>query len=225
MILQLIILLLVARLSLNAELAELEKQMAAFKLKMERQDTELKQLKNITEIQNEKISLLHKLNTDLQQELRNHSSVISDLQNQQEQLENLTKLLQKKDMLTELDDRDLQQDLNDLFNISNNQHRQIQFLWKELRENDTKLRQIMEAEMVALDNKYLNITNNHFQQMQNFTARLNQNTSKELLNILNKSQKQINKQNTEIAKINNIFEHKGWPCQWHGQDISLSKCV
>lgn len=225
MILQLIILLLVARLSLNAELAELEKQMAAFKLKMERQDTELKQLKNITEIQNEKISLLHKLNTDLQQELRNHSSVISDLQNQQEQLENLTKLLQKKDMLTELDDRDLQQDLNDLFNISNNQNRQIQFLWKELRENDTKLRQIMEAEMVALDNKYLNITNNHFQQMQNFTARLNQNTSKELLNILNKSQKQINKQNTEITKINNIFENKGWPCQWHGQDISLSKCV
>ena len=219
MYLQLIILLLAARLSLNAELNELEKQMIAFKLEMEKKDTELKQLKNITEIQNEKISLLNKLNTDLQQELRNHSAVIGDLQNQQEQLENLTS------MLTELNDRDLQQDLNDLLNISNNQHREIQLLWKELRGNDTKLQQIMQAEMVALDNKFLNITNNHFQQIQNFTARLNQNTSKEMLNIMSENQKQINKQNTEITKINNIFEHKGWPCKWHKDDTSFSKWV
>ena len=88
-------------LSLSLGQKELEKQIASLKIKLDRQDVELKELKNITSVQNKKLSILKKLNEDLQQKLLNQSVVIGDLQNQQEQLENLTYLSQSKIDLTE----------------------------------------------------------------------------------------------------------------------------
>ena len=64
MSLQLMILLLASRLSLNAGLNDLEKQVAVLKIGLDKQVAELKQLKSITEIQNEKISLLNQANED-----------------------------------------------------------------------------------------------------------------------------------------------------------------
>ena len=85
---QFVILLIASGLSLNAGQNDLEKQIAALKIRLDRQDVELKELKGISEMQNEKISMLNELNENLQETLKNQSDMIGDLQDQQEQLEN-----------------------------------------------------------------------------------------------------------------------------------------
>ena len=93
---------------------ELEKQIASLKIRLDRQDVELQELKGITNVQNKQISILNnscELNEDLWQMLQNQSAIIVDLQNQQEQLENLTHLLQSKTDMTEHDDSVLEQEI------------------------------------------------------------------------------------------------------------------
>ena len=139
--LQLIILLLASRLSLNAGLNDLEKQVASLRIKLDKQDAELQQLKSITEIQNEKISLLNETNEDLQQQIQNQSAMIDDLQNEQEQLQNSTNqnLPQAHKVVTEFNDTGFQQEISQLLNTSNNQQIQIEYLMdqgKELRKSN-----------------------------------------------------------------------------------------
>jgi len=237
---QLIILLLTSKLVLNAELNELEKQVVALKIKIDKQDAEIIQLKSTNDVQNEKISLLNKLNKELQQEFMNHSAMIDELQNsniyQQQQLVNLTYLTTKcLQSSTELDGSGFQQDIYELYNISNNQQRQIQFLMdqkKELSKIDTQLQQIMQAEVDTVDIKFLNITDDHYKQIQNLTkqndrlqkvVQLNQNGSKELSSALSETKSQINEQKNEIFKIKSAIEDAG-KCKWQRKDgISLSK--
>ena len=60
--LQLIIFLMASLLSLSVGQNELDKQIAVLKIKIDRQDAELKQLKSNNDMQNEKLSVLNKLN-------------------------------------------------------------------------------------------------------------------------------------------------------------------
>ena len=59
--LQLIIFLIASLLSLSVGQNELDKQIAALKIKIDRQDAELKQLKSNNDMQNEKLSVLNSL--------------------------------------------------------------------------------------------------------------------------------------------------------------------
>ena len=203
MSLQLMILLLASRLSLNAGLNDLEKQVAVLKIELDKQVAELKQLKSITEIQNEKISSLNQANEDLQQQLQNQSSMIDDLLNQQEQLQlqNSTyqTLPQGDKDATELNGSGFQQDIYQLLNKSNNQQIQIDYLMdqgKELRKNDIIIQHMMQDEIKAVDLKFLNITDGQLDQITNLTKQnerlqdiiqLDTNKGNNLFTTLNKS--------------------------------------
>ena len=226
---QLVIVITIASgLSLSAGQKELEKQIALLKIKLDRQDVELKELKNITSVQNKKLSILKKLNEDLQQKLLNQSVVIGDLQNQQEQLENLTYLSQSKIDFTEQDGSGLEQEIYELFNTSKNQQRQIEYFMdqgEELRKNGTKLRQMMEAEIDEVDIRFLNITDNHYEKFENFTKHM-----EKLQNGVQVDQKNSNQQISVLSKnqmqIKSIIEDGG-KCKWLRQDdgVSFSKPV
>ena len=210
---QFVIVLIASELSLNAGQNELEKQIAVLKIRLDRQDVELKELKGIIDVQNKRFGVL---NEDLQQKLQNHSD---DLQNQQEQLDNLIYLSQSKDNLTEEDDSGFEQEIYELFN---NQQRQIEYLMEqreELKRNNTKLQLIMQAEIDAANIKFLNITDDHYEQIKVLTKQV-EKLQDVLITViqlrpLNESQIQI---------IKNVFED-GRKCKWLRQDdgISFSK--
>lgn len=217
--LQLIIFLIASLLSLSVGQNELDKQIAALKIKIDRQDAELKQLKSNNDMQNEKLSVLNKLNNDLQQELLNHSDTIIVLQ---KQLENLIFLSQNKSEFTELDGSGFQQEIFGLLNTSDEQQRQIEYLMaqgRELKKNDTKLhtiQQIMQADIDVMDVKFNKITDDQYKQIENLgkqnerlqgAIQLNQNKSIELISTLNESQsKEINEQENEIMNIKRIID-------------------
>ena len=116
-----------------------------------------------------KTKRLSVLNEDLQQKLQNHSD---DLQNQQEQLDNLIYLSQSKVNLTEEDGSGFEQEIYELFN---NQQGQIEYLMdqnEELKRNDTKLQLMMQAEIDAVDIKFLNITEDHYEQIKTLTKQV-----------------------------------------------------
>ena len=214
--LQLIILLLASRLSLNAGLNDLEKQVASLRIKLDKQDAELQQLKSITEIQNEKISLLNEANENLQQQLQNQSAMIDDLQNEQEQLQNSTNqnLPQAHKVVTEFNDTGFQQEIGQLLNTSNNQQIQIEYLMdqgKELRKSNI----VIQHEVKAIDMKFLNITDDQYEQITNLTKQngrlqdaiqLDAKKNNILFSTYNKS---INEQRYEILKISNVIDNTG----------------
>ena len=210
--LHLMILLLASRLSLNAGLNDLEKQVAAFKIQLDKQGAELKQLKRINEFQNEKISLLNKANEDLQQQLQNQSAMIDDLQHQQEQLQNSTNQ-QGDEAVTKLDGGGYQQEIYQLLNTSNNQQIQIDYLMdqrKELRKTDIIIQQMIQDEIQAVNLKFLNITDNQFDQITKQNERLQDiieldtNKGNNLITALNKS---IDRQKNEIMKIKSVIDY------------------
>ena len=209
--LQLIILLVASRLSLNAALNDLEKQVASLRINLDKQDAELKQLKRITEIQNEKISLLNELNEGLQQQLQNQSTMIDDLQNQQDQLQNTTNqnLPQGNEVITEPDGGRFQQEIYQLLNVSSVQQIQIEYLMdqgKELRKSNI----IIQEEINAIDMKFLNITDDQYDQITNLTEKfedtiqLDTKRNNILFSTFNKS---INEQRNEIVKISNVIDY------------------
>jgi len=225
--LHLMILLLASRLSLNAGLNDLEKQVAAFKIQLDKQGAELKQLKRINEFQNEKISLLNKANEDLQQQLQNQSSMIDDLQNQQEQLQNST-YQQGDEAVTKLDGGGYQQEIYQLLNTSNNQQIQIDYLMdqrKELRKTDIIIQQMIQDEIQAVNLKFLNITDNQFDQITNLTKQnerlqdiieLDTNKGNNLITALNKS---IDRQKNEIMKIKSVIDYS--KCTVHNVTVTV----
>ena len=212
---QLIILLIASGLSesLNAAQNELEKQIAALKIRLDRQDVELKELKGIIDVQNKRLNVLDE---DLQQKLQNHSDMIaSDLQNQRQQLENLTYLSQS---LSEQDGSGLEQEIYELFN---NQQRQIEYLMEEreeLKRNDTKLQLMMQAEIDTADIKFLNITDDHYEQIKTLTEQV------EKLQDVLAAVIRLHPLN-EVNQIQIIKSFIGTECKWPRQDdgISFSK--
>ena len=211
--LQLIILLLASRLSLNAGLNDLEKQVASLRIKLDKLDVELKQLKSITEIQNKKINLLNESNEDLQQQLQNQSAMIDDLKNHQEQLQNSTNqnLLQGDEAVTELYGSGFQQEIYQLLNLSNDRTEYLMDQEKELRKNYI----IIQKEIKEIDTKFLNITDGQFDHITNLikqTEKLQNviqsdaNKNNILFSTFNES---INEQRYEIAKISNFIDNVG----------------
>ena len=98
-----IVLLLLVSIFLSITGNEIDKQILALKIKMEKQDEALRQLENVMKAQNEKIAALNELNENLQQQLENHDIEIDMMLNassdQGEQLENLSAEFQSGDYL------------------------------------------------------------------------------------------------------------------------------
>ena len=92
--------------------------------------------------------------------------MIDDLQNKQEQLENFTyqSLARSKSMVIDLDGSGFQQEIYDLFNISDNQQVQIEYLMDQ-RKNDTVFWQMMQAQINIVNVQLLNITDNQYKQL------------------------------------------------------------
>ena len=200
-----IVLLLLASKFLSITGNELDKQIVALKIKMEKQDEALRQLEKVTKAQNEKIAALNELNENLQQELENQDFEIDMMLNvssdQEEQLENLSAKFQNSDSL-------LQQKIENVTKTWNAKlHNTTNELNAKVQNKTNSQQNLIENFMVDHDEVHKSMRKD-IQKNHNDTSKLN--------TIVNNNQQQlqshqsaINSNNNKINTINNQLNYDG----------------
>ena len=172
---------------------QLDKEIAALRIKIEKQDAALRWLENVTQAQNEKIALLSE---QLQQGLEDHDLEIDMMKNesdsQQEQLEKLQENSEEHDV-----------EIDIMLNVNNIQEEQLENLTAEnrkLHDSDSLLQQQIQNTTNTLNDKFQNVTNEVNTKIQN-----------EIDEKYNTMQIDIQKNHNDISKLKNGFiSHRTW---------------
>ena len=201
---------------------QLDKEIAALRIKIEKQDAALRWLENVTQAQNEKIALL---NEQLQRGLEEHDLQIDVMQNesssQKEQLEKLQEDFEEQELDIDImqnasnSQQDKLEKLQENFDIeidmmqntSNIQEEQLENLTAEYRKlhgGDSLLQQQILNQADTLNAKLQNVSNELNAKLQDETD----SQQKQIHNLteINKNMwKDIQKNHNDTSKLNNTI--------------------
>ena len=211
---------------------QLDKEIAALRIKIEKQDAALRWLENVTQAQNEKIT---SLNEQLQQGLEDHDLEIDMMQNksdgQQKKLEKLqedfdleidmmqnessSQQEQLKNVQGHLEEHDI--DIDIMQNTSNIQEEQLESLTAENRKlhgGDSLVQQQIQDKTDTLNAKLQNVTNEMNARIQNEKDQL----TRSFTDKYNNMQKGIKENKDDISKLNRgLISYRTWGT--HGEFV------
>ena len=173
---------------------QLDKEIAALRIKIEKQDAALRWLENVTQTQNEKIAFL---NEQLQQGLEDHDLQIDMMQNESDsQQDKLEKLQENFDIKIDM-----------MQNTSNIQEEQLENLtaeYRKLHDGDSLLQQQILNQTDTLNAKLQNVTNELNAKLQDGTDS-QQKQIHNLTEINRNMWKYIQKNHNDTSELNNTI--------------------